>query len=198
MGPAANSPNPWIHCHGGYRATRRRRGPALHRPHWAATDRPSASRFDPLARLFTSPSTDAAAPPLPFEASDAPTDSQIDEYINDLERVAFPGLERDQYNWLVVEHRDEDGGVHLHYLVPMIELRSGRQYNPAPPGWAAMGYDDLRDTWNAREGWARPDDGSHARLVQPGRYAYVTAEQLRAGLEVEPDANPREAIGAWT
>lgn len=132
-----------------------------------------------------------------WHINDAPTDEQISQYIDDLEHVIFPGLERDQYAWTVVEHRDADGSVHIHYLVPMVDLRSGRQYNPAPPGWAAMGYDDLRDAWNAREGWARPDDGSHSRLVQPGRYAYVTAEQLRSGIEVEPDANPRESIGAW-
>ena len=125
---------------------------------------------------------------------DDPTPAEIEAVLDDIERTAFAGLKRDQYDWCCVLHRDAKGGVHVHYLIPRVELESGRAFNAFPPGWR-KDFDALRDFWNHSKGWARPDDPARARDVQLGPMTPVAASQLRAGLDVEPD--PRLSITDW-
>lgn len=125
---------------------------------------------------------------------DAPTRAEIAAVLDDIERASFAGLRPDQYDWCCVLHRDADGGVHVHFLIPRVELVSGRSFNAFPPGWR-KDFDALRDAWNFSKGWARPDDPARARPVQPGAMAPVTASRLIAGLDVEPD--PRLSITDW-
>ncbi|MEP7295241.1 MAG: hypothetical protein ABI702_03570 [Burkholderiales bacterium] len=125
---------------------------------------------------------------------DAPSRAEIDSVLDDIERTAFAGLMRDQYDWTCVLHRSAHGGVHVHFLIPRVELHASRSFNAFPPGWR-KDFDALRDFWNFHKGWARPDDPARARPVQPGLMAPVTASQLRAGLNIEPD--PRLSITDW-
>ena len=125
---------------------------------------------------------------------DAPSRAEIDAVLDDIERTSFAGLRRDQYDWCCVLHRDADGGVHVHFLIPRVELDSGRAFNAFPPRWR-KDFDALRDCWNHSKGWARPDDPARAKPVQLGRMTPVAASQLRAGLDVEPD--PRMSITDW-
>ena len=110
---------------------------------------------------------------ISWHADDAPTDDEINAVVDDFERVAFSGLEPDQYCWCVILHVDQDGTKHLHVFAARVELRSGKAFNMAPPGWEKA-FDSLRDAWNFEKGWARPDDPARARLVQPGRMAPVS------------------------
>ena len=125
---------------------------------------------------------------------DAPTRAEIDSVLDDIERTAFAGLGRDQYEWCCVLHRDADGGVHVHFLIARVELELGRAFNAFPPGWR-KDFDALRDYWNHLKGWARPDDPARAKPIQLGRMTPVSASQLHAGLDVEPD--PRQSITDW-
>ena len=146
----------------------------------------------------------AVADGLPFEhrytsgvcawsAEDAPTRSQIERFIDEFERTAWPGLDPERYVWSVVVHRDDDGGVHLHIFAARCDLATGLSLNIAPPGWRET-FDPLRDAFNWEYGWSRPDDPARARPSRPtpGRVHWARAAR-RSGEDVEPD--PREELG---
>lgn len=118
-----------------------------------------------------------------FHADDKPTDDEIEAVLNDFERVAFAGLDGNQYTWSAVLHQEKDGSKHVHIIAPRVELTSGRSMNIAPPGWQKS-YDPVRDYHNALNGWARPDDPRLERMLQP--------DKLRL-----KDGDPREQITEW-
>lgn len=117
---------------------------------------------------------------------DRPTDDQLGQLIDDFEKVAFAGLDAERYCWSVIEHRDEQGAVHLHVLSARVDLETGRSLNIAPPGWQKS-FDPLRDYYNFKHGWTRPDDPSRARVLQPGFRGLKDAAAIRQGLDIEPD-----------
>ena len=130
---------------------------------------------------------------MAWSPEDAPTRAELERVVDEFEETAWTGLERDRYVWAVILHRDHDGGVHLHIFAARCDLATGRSLNIAPPGWQKT-FDPLRDALNFEHGWSRPDDPARARPNRPAPYrAYLDAETLRAGWEVEP--NPRELIG---
>ncbi|MXD28281.1 hypothetical protein FQZ90_26885, partial [Escherichia coli] len=45
------------------------------------------------------------------------------------ERVLMPGLEKDQYSILWVEHQDK-GRLELNFVIPNMELQSGKRLQP--------------------------------------------------------------------
>ncbi|HKL46782.1 MAG TPA: relaxase/mobilization nuclease domain-containing protein [Roseovarius sp.] len=91
---------------------------------------------------------------ISFAAVDAPTEEQQDEVMDGFERLAFAGLDPEQYEVLWVRHTHEDR-VELHFCTPRLELTSGRSLNIAPPGYEKA-FDSLRDVMNQRHGWADP------------------------------------------
>lgn len=95
------------------------------------------------------------------------SEAQEEEVMDAFERVAFAGLEPDQRNILWVRHTHA-GHHELHFLIPRLELSSGKDFNACPPGWH-KGFDVFRDLFNWREGWARPDDPARARDELPKR-----------------------------
>lgn len=88
---------------------------------------------------------------IAWAPEDRPTRAQKEEVLDMFERVAFAGLEGDQYTYLAVDHGD-----HIHIIVPRVELRTGKSFNIAPPGWQKI-YDPVRDYFNAKYGWKSPD-----------------------------------------
>lgn len=78
-----------------------------------------------------------------FHPDDMPTDKQLEALIDDFEKTAFAGLDPEQYCWGVVRHDDNLGGFHLHIIIARVELRTGKSFNPAPPGWQKT-FDPLR------------------------------------------------------
>lgn len=112
--------------------------------------------------------------------------------IEDFERTAFAGLEADQYSILWVRHVHQ-GHHELHFVVPRVELTTGRALNICPPNYQKF-FDPWRSLWNEREGWADPDDPARARLTQ-GRKGYqekLNAALLRQGIEAGLD--PKQII----
>lgn len=97
---------------------------------------------------------------IAWAPGDQPTPGEVDQVLDDFERLAFSGLQPDQYCHTVVSH-----GSHVHILVARVELRSGQAMNIAPPPWRGH-FDHLRDHWNHRMGWARPDDPNRARPIE--------------------------------
>lgn len=94
---------------------------------------------------------------IAWSKDDAPTDEQIKEVLNEFEKHAFAGLEQSQYHLFAVLHTDDDGSKHIHVLTPRIDLESGKSLNIAPPGHEKH-FDSLRDYFNTKYQWSRPDD----------------------------------------
>lgn len=143
---------------------------------------------------------------IAWAPGDAPTSENINAVLNDFEQAAFAGLDPDQYSYTAISH-----GSHVHFLVARTELRTGLALNIAPPNRKKI-FDEFRNYWNFKMGWARPDDPRRMRLMQPGPMAsaYISAthkvEQISkktdvdsatlcAALEVEP--NDKDVITQW-
>jgi len=115
---------------------------------------------------------------IAFAPEDRPTDDQQTKLMAEFEALAFAGMDRERYDILWIRHTHEDS-PELHFVIPRVDLLTGKSYNPAPPGWERS-YASLRDAWNLECGWARPDDPARARAIQPGHSAAQRAENLRA------------------
>lgn len=104
------------------------------------------------------------------------------------ERVAFAGLEPDQYNILWVRHLHADHHE-LHFVTPRVELSTGKSLNIRPPGeMAKQTFDDLRNEINARYGLSDPTDPSRAKdVATPGHILKIDAEARRDDLKATPD-----------
>ena len=120
---------------------------------------------------------------ISFAVEDAPTEDQQRAVMDDFERVAFAGLDAEQYDIAWVRHAHtgaaEGGRVELHFLTPRMELTTGKALNIAPPGWERT-YAPLRDAWNHERGWARPEDPERARTLQRGRQSEERAQTREA------------------
>lgn len=114
--------------------------------------------------------------------------------MDDFEEMAFAGLEPDQRNILWVRH-SHAGHRELHFVIPRVELSSGKAFNPCPPGWQKH-FDVFRDMHNHREGWARPDDPARARIHTPEHADLHNARLLRWGKTPSKDdrAAAKEAV----
>lgn len=136
---------------------------------------------------------------LGFSPEEKLTEAELQELLNDLERVAFSGLSSHRNCWTAVEHRRPNGGVDIHIVHAMVDLQSGKSVNIAPPGWQKT-WDPFRNSWNWKLGLARPDDERRMQDVQPARHeAFIAASDLRASLAAQPTDAPttRARIGAW-
>ncbi len=101
---------------------------------------------------------------ISFAGSDDPTEDQQAEVMDQFERLAFAGLDPEQYEVLWVRHHHE-GRVELHFCTPRLELTTGKSLNIAPPGYQDA-YDSLRDVMNQHHGWADPMDVERAQEVR--------------------------------
>ena len=140
---------------------------------------------------------------ISWHAEDDPSEEEVRAVLDDFERVAFAGMEPDQYSSAAIWH-----GGHVHVFAARVELRSALSHNMAPPG-RQKAFDHLRDYWNYTKGWARPDDPLRARQVQPGPMfkknlaatRRVEADELLSAFDAEPDLDSREqrkaAVVAW-
>jgi len=102
---------------------------------------------------------------IAWSKEDAPTDEQIKEVLDNFESHAFAGLDSSQYHLFAVLHTDQDGSKHIHVLTPRIDLESGKSLNIAPPGHEKH-FDSLRDYFNTKYQWSRPDDFLLMRTTQ--------------------------------
>ncbi|SBW05763.1 conserved hypothetical protein [uncultured delta proteobacterium] len=134
---------------------------------------------------------------LSWHPEDTVTPEQEQRLMDDFERVAFAGLEPDQRNILWVRHVHADHHE-LHFVIPRVELSSGKAFNACPPGWQKH-FDVLRDLHNHREGWARPDDPARARLHTPEHADLHKARLLRWGKIPGKDdrAEAKEAVHSY-
>jgi hypothetical protein len=101
---------------------------------------------------------------IAWHKDDEPTPEQIQEVLDEFERVAFAGLEPNQYTYYAVWHGESDGSGHIHLVTPRVELQTGKSMNIAPPGWQST-YDLIVDKYNTKYAWASPKDKHRQHLV---------------------------------
>lgn len=106
---------------------------------------------------------------IAWAVDDNPTDAQIQELLDDFEQHAFAGLDPAQYHLFGVLHTDDDGSKHIHVLIPRLDLDSGKSLNIAPPGHEKH-FDSLRDYFNTKYQWSRPDDLLLMQTTQEPNY----------------------------
>ncbi len=119
---------------------------------------------------------------ISFADSDNPTEDQQAAVMDEFERLAFAGLDPEQYEVLWVRHAHE-GRVELHFCTPRLELTTGKSLNIAPPGYQDA-YESLRDVMNQRHGWADPMDVERA-------------QEVRDTIEAPTRAHGRDELHAW-
>lgn len=120
---------------------------------------------------------------LSFAPEDQPDREKLLSLIEDFEKYAFAGLEEDQYNSLWVLHRHtKNNRIELHFLMPRVELNTGKSLNPFPPGFHHY-FNPWRDYWNLKEGWASPSDPERQRLLQPKFSAFLAHKKILPSTE---------------
>lgn len=135
---------------------------------------------------------------LSWHPDDAVSPEKEQEIMDAFENLAFAGLEQDQRNILWVRHSHAKHHE-LHFVIPRVELYGGKAYNPCPPGWQKS-FDVLRDYFNIKENWARPDDPTRARLYVPEQADLKNARLIRWGktpLKKEEREQAKEALHTY-
>jgi len=132
---------------------------------------------------------------LAWHPDDDVNEAQERDIMDAFERVAFAGLEADQRHILWVRHRHA-GHHELHFLIPRMELSSGKDFNACPPGWQ-KDFSVFRDLFNWREGWARPDDPARSRDFLPDKADLIHAQAVLWNRKIK-SSNRDEAKAAIT
>ena len=106
---------------------------------------------------------------IAWSVDDNPSDAQIQEVLDEFEQHAFAGLDPAQYHLFAVLHTDDDGSKHIHVLIPRLDLNTSKSLNIAPPGHEKH-FDALRDYFNTKYQWSRPDDLLLMQTTQEPNY----------------------------
>lgn len=130
---------------------------------------------------------------LSFSPGEAITPEMEQDIIERFEAAAFAGLEPGRTNSLWVRHTHA-GHHELHFLVPRVELATGKSLNIHPPVKASQQlFDAFRSMVNAEYGLSDPDDPARAQAVSlPNHLARLQADGARKGNALKADI--REAI----
>lgn len=129
-----------------------------------------------------------------WHVEDKPTEAHKNAVLNDFEAMAFAGLQRDQYAWSAIEHRENNDKVHIHIFAARCDLSSGKSLNIAPPGWKKA-FNAVRDYHNAKNGWADPESFKRARFVSWRNLQHLDKQDVKQGLNVDP--NSRQVLAKY-
>lgn len=134
---------------------------------------------------------------IAWAAEDKVGIDEINEVLDAFEQHAFAGLKPHQYHMTAVMHEEEDQSRHVHILIPRIELTTDKSLNIAPPMHRYY-FDPLRDYFNYKYDWARPDDPARARSIKVQDHLLKqNAAALRANLVEQPKATRIELINQF-
>lgn len=119
---------------------------------------------------------------LSFAPGEWPSEEQQQWIMGVFEQHTFAGLEPGQYDCLWVRHEDK-GRLELNYLIPRVELTTGKALNPDPPGAGNRALKDaMRDYVNETFGWAGPTHPSRQRAVVVPDWRLKLAEAAKRGV----------------
>lgn len=116
---------------------------------------------------------------LSFAEADLPS-GQREKLMASFERVLMPGLDKDQYSILWVEHRDK-GRLELNFLIPNTELLTGRRLQPYYDRADRPRMDAWQTIVNGRLGLHDPNAPENRRaLVTPSALPETKQEAAQA------------------
>ncbi|EBK8075316.1 nuclease [Salmonella enterica] len=116
---------------------------------------------------------------LSFAEQDLPP-GQREKLMASFERVLMPGLDKDQYSVLWVEHRDK-GRLELNFLIPNTELLTGRRLQPYYDRADRPRIDAWQTLVNGRLGLHDPNAPENRRaLVTPSALPKAKQEAAQA------------------
>jgi hypothetical protein len=117
---------------------------------------------------------------LSFAPGEVITPQMEEAIMDDFEQAAFAGLDPDRYSILWVRHTHA-GHHELHFVVPRVELSTGKSLNIDPPGKASREmFDTFQSMINARYGLADPLDPARSQAVSlPDHIAALLAAATR-------------------
>ncbi|HMJ88173.1 MAG TPA: relaxase/mobilization nuclease domain-containing protein, partial [Candidatus Acidoferrum sp.] len=128
-----------------------------------------------------------------FAAEDVVTPEIQEDIMNRFEGAAFAGIPPDRRSIVWIAHRDK-GRLELHFVVPRVDLGTGKSFNVAPPTPASRRlFDTLRSGINRRYGFRDPNDPKARQDVSlPSHVAKAAAQAKRLGKSAKKDV--REVI----
>ncbi|MGQ5917534.1 plasmid mobilization relaxase MbeA, partial [Serratia sp. IR-2025] len=116
---------------------------------------------------------------LSFAEKDLPP-GQREKLMASFERVLMPGLDKDQYSVLWVEHQDK-GRLELNFLIPNMELLTGRRLQPYYDRADRPRIDAWQTIVNGRLGLHDPNAPENRRaLVTPSALPKTKQEAAQA------------------
>lgn len=116
---------------------------------------------------------------------------QKQQIMDDFEKCLFPGMTKDQYRILWVEHQDKinlDTGetrLELNFLIPNVEVNSGKRLQPF---YAAADLDRVecfKQITNHVHALYDPDDPAHRQATKVAKALPTNAKELKAAIEIE-------------
>lgn len=125
---------------------------------------------------------------LSFAAEDRVTPEMQEEIMDRFENAVFAGLPSDRRSIVWIKHADK-GRTELHFVVPRVDLGTGKSLNIAPTTPASRHLlDTLRESINRRYGFRDPNDPECARPVSlPAHVAKLAAQAKRLGRSAKID-----------
>lgn len=122
---------------------------------------------------------------LSFEEDNITPDLKL-ELMAEFEKCIFPGLDKNQYNVLWVEHRDK-GRLELNFVIPNIELTTGKRLQPYYFKADQKRVDAWKTIQNLTHGFSDPDDPAKRQGLTPAKdlpsSSKSIADDLQAGIE---------------
>lgn len=102
---------------------------------------------------------------LSFAEAELPP-GQSEKLMASFEQILMPGLDKDQYSVLWVEHRDK-GRLELNFLIPNVELRTGKRLQPYYDRADRPRVEAWQTIANGRLGLHDPNDPANRRVLTP-------------------------------
>lgn len=117
---------------------------------------------------------------LSFEERDILHELKI-RLMDGFEECLFAGLDRDQYNCLWVEHRDK-GRLELNFVIPNIELLSGKRLQPYFHKADHKRVDAWRTMQNLQFGFSDPDAPEKRQILTFAQDLPKSAREIQAAI----------------
>jgi hypothetical protein len=87
---------------------------------------------------------------IAWHKDDNPSKEQMNEVLDEYEKLAFAGLNNDQYSYYAIRH-DE----HIHIITARVELEHGKSFNVAPPN-SHKHFGLIDEKMNMKYDWKSP------------------------------------------
>jgi Relaxase/Mobilisation nuclease domain len=135
---------------------------------------------------------------LSFSEADIPADHK-QKIMDSWEGALFPGMDKNQYSVLWVEHRDK-GRLELNFVIPNVELQTGKRLQPYFDKADRNRVDAWQTLTNAAYGLTDPKDPERVLTLSPAQNLpkshQEAAEAITRGLVALGVKNRSEVVQA--